>query len=205
METKPILFVYSDGGPDHRVNYISVKVALIALYRKLDLDYLCAVRTVPHHSYRNPVKRIMSIVNIALQAIALARRVMSSEMEAEAEKCNSMKALRAVAERDPAFRDAALDSIAPVKIVLSDIAKRLELKEKKFSVFAAASAEDLDDLWTALLSIDQQFPHARSDKFSAKDLSNGLVEFIDHCCVQRHYFFDVLKCGKADCYICLPP
>ncbi len=63
-------------------------------------------------------------MNIGMQAIALARRVMLLEMEAEAEKCNSMKALRAVAERNPAFRDAALDSIAPVKIVLSDIAKR---------------------------------------------------------------------------------
>jgi len=37
---KTILFIYSDGGPDHRVNYISVKVALIVLFRKLDLDYL---------------------------------------------------------------------------------------------------------------------------------------------------------------------
>ena len=129
-ETKPVLFIYSDGGPDHRVNYVSVKVALIALYKKLDLDYLCAVRTAPYHSYKYPVERIMSIVNIGLQAIALARRTMAPEMEAEAEKCNSMKALRAVAERDRAFRDAALDSIAPVKLVLIDIARRLELKEK---------------------------------------------------------------------------
>ena len=205
VETKPVLFMYSDGGPDHRVNYISVKIALIALFQKLDLDYLCAVRTAPYHSYRNPVERIMSIINIGLQAIALARRVMSQEVEAEAEKCNSMKALRAVAERNPAFREAALDSIAPVKIVLTDIAKRLELKGKKFSVFTAASPEELDDLWTTLLSIDQEFPHARSDKFSAKELSEKLVKFIEHCCIQRHYFFDILKCGKVNCDICLPP
>ena len=86
----------------------------------------------------------------------------------EAEKCNSMKALRAVAERNPPFRDAALDSIAPVKIVLTYIAKRLELKGKKFSVFTAASPEELDDAWTALLSIDQQFLHGRNDIFSTK-------------------------------------
>ena len=45
VEAKPVLFIYSD----HRVNYISVKIALIALlnFRKLDLDYLCAVRTAP--------------------------------------------------------------------------------------------------------------------------------------------------------------
>ena len=93
---KPVVF---DGGPDHRVTYISVKLALIALYRKLDLDYLCAVRTAPYHSYRNPVERIMSILNLGLQAVALAQKKMPDEMEMEAAKCNSLKALRVVAER----------------------------------------------------------------------------------------------------------
>ena len=72
VQHKPILFVYSDGGPDHRVTYISVKLALIALFRKMDVDYLCAVRTALYHSYRNPVERITSILNLGLQAIALA-------------------------------------------------------------------------------------------------------------------------------------
>ena len=54
VEAKPVLFIYSDGGPDHRVNYISVKIALIALFRKLDLDYLCAVRTAPYHYIQKP-------------------------------------------------------------------------------------------------------------------------------------------------------
>ena len=45
VQHKPILFVYSDGGPDHRVTYISMKLALNALFIKMDVDYLCAVRT----------------------------------------------------------------------------------------------------------------------------------------------------------------
>lgn len=45
---------------------------------------------------------------------------MPQEMEAKVEKCNSMKALWAVAQRNPAFREAALESIAPIKIVLTD-------------------------------------------------------------------------------------
>ena len=123
---KPVVFIYSDGGPDHRVTYISVKLALIALYRKLDLDYLCAVRTAPYHSYRNPVERIMSILNLGLQAVALARKRMPDEMEMEAAKCNSLKALRAVAERKENFREASLDSISSVKVLLTDIARRLD-------------------------------------------------------------------------------
>jgi len=47
----------------------------------------------------------------------------------------------------------------------------------------------------------------RNDKFSAKELSKRLVKFIEHYCIQlqRYYFFDILKCGKANCDICLPP
>ena len=56
---KPIIFLYTDGGPDHRLTYISVQISLICLFLKLDLDYLCAGRTAPYHSWRNPVERIM--------------------------------------------------------------------------------------------------------------------------------------------------
>ena len=42
-DAKPILFLYSDGGPDHRVTYISAQTALIALFRSLDLDYVLPV------------------------------------------------------------------------------------------------------------------------------------------------------------------
>jgi len=52
------------------------------------------------------------------------------------------------------------------------------LKGKKFSVFTAVSAEELDDFWTTLLSIDEEFAFSRSDKFSAKELSSKLVKFI---------------------------
>ncbi len=168
---KPILFLYSDGGPDHRVTYCSVKMSLIALFRKMDLDYLCALRTAPYHSYRNPVERIMAIVNLGLQAIALARAKMPDEMEEEATKCNSMKALRTVALRNKEFSGACLDSISTVKKQLTDIALRLELKQQKFAVFISATTEELNDLWTALLSIDVQFSLNHPNKVTAKDLT----------------------------------
>ena len=54
--TDPVLFIYSDGGPDHRVTYMSVKLATICLFIELDLDYLCAARTAPIHSFCNPAE-----------------------------------------------------------------------------------------------------------------------------------------------------
>ena len=52
--SKPILFIYSDGGLDHQLTYWSVKLSLISLFLKLNLNYLCAARTAPFHSWRNP-------------------------------------------------------------------------------------------------------------------------------------------------------
>lgn len=67
----PALRLYSDGGPDHRLTYLSVKVALICLFLLHDLDYLIATRTAPHQSWWNPVKRVMSTLNLGLQCVGL--------------------------------------------------------------------------------------------------------------------------------------
>ena len=42
MEGQHILFVYSDGGPEHRLTYASVQISLIALFLNLDLGLLIA-------------------------------------------------------------------------------------------------------------------------------------------------------------------
>ena len=77
----PMLFIYSDGGPDHRLTYVSVQIALIALYLHHDLDYLCVARTAPCHSWRNPVERVMSLLNLGLQCVGLMRKEMPTQYE----------------------------------------------------------------------------------------------------------------------------
>ena len=64
--TEPILVLYTDGGPDHRLTYVSVQLSLLASFIQLDLDFLCAIRTPPHNSWKNPAERIMSILNLVL-------------------------------------------------------------------------------------------------------------------------------------------
>ena len=61
---KKALFIYTDGGADHRLTFVSVQLALIALFLNLNLDFICAGRTCPYHSWRNPVERIMSTINL---------------------------------------------------------------------------------------------------------------------------------------------
>ena len=78
---KFVLFLYSDGRPDHRLTYVSVQMSLICLFCKLDLDFLCAGRTAPYHSWHNPIERIMSILNLGLQCVGLAREKCQMNMK----------------------------------------------------------------------------------------------------------------------------
>ena len=67
-------------------SYLSVQVSLIALFRKLNLDYLCAARTAPCHSWKNTVERIMSTFNLGLQSVGLMQESKDAEYEKVAER-----------------------------------------------------------------------------------------------------------------------
>lgn len=75
-ERRPILFLGTDGGPDHNVTNIQVILSLVAVFLESEADCLVAVRTPPHFSVINPVERLMSTLNYALTGVALARDIL---------------------------------------------------------------------------------------------------------------------------------
>ena len=72
-DPKPILILFTDGGPDHRLTYESVKVSLIALFKATNLDMIIAGRCAPGQSWMNPVERVMALLNLGLQNVSLER------------------------------------------------------------------------------------------------------------------------------------
>ena len=132
-DPKPILLIYSDGGPDHNLTFLSTQISYICLFLQMDLDMLSAVRTPPYNSWKNPVERIMSIVNIALQSVGLMRQSMSEGLEKLMAANNSMKDIRVAADRNPQLKDALLDSLEPVKCLLNGLIMQLKLKDDFFS------------------------------------------------------------------------
>ena len=60
----------------------------------------------------------------------------------------------------------------------------------------------MDEFCTALLAFDASLDV--SIKKGQVGQYPQLQSFIQHSCHQRHYFFDILKCGKPDCNICKP-
>ena len=93
---KEILCLYTDGGPDHRVTYLSVQMAMICLFLRHDKDMLIAVRSPP----QNPPERIMPILNQGLQCVGLMRQKYPEEIEKKLKNASSMKEIRALAEKD---------------------------------------------------------------------------------------------------------
>ena len=145
-ELKPVLIVYSDGGPDHRLTYHSVKLALIILFKRLGIDTLIAPRTAPGHSWLNPAERIMSVLNLGLQNVALMREECTSTMEGALRSTNSMTDIRTKAGKTEGLKDAWLGSVKPVKTILEDRTGRLSLKGTPFRIQQAASEDDVRQL-----------------------------------------------------------
>ena len=56
--------IISDGGPDHRLNFLSVQVAHICLFSALHLDFLVCIRTCPYQSWQNMAEKVMSTLNL---------------------------------------------------------------------------------------------------------------------------------------------
>ena len=66
----PILAIYTDWRPDHRTTYGSVQTSLLGIFKRYDLDMLVACRTASGQSFINPVERIISLLNVALNGVS---------------------------------------------------------------------------------------------------------------------------------------
>lgn len=166
MDARFILFLYTDGGPDHRLTYISVQLSLIVLFRHLELDVLIAGRTAPSHSWANPVERIMAIINLGLQCVGVMREKMGDEFEKHVSKCKQLRANCTM------HKDDVAQSLAPTKELLMSILKRLQLHGKSFEVFQSATESEGDAFWELLLSIDSSITREDTTKAALKKLTD---------------------------------
>ena len=206
---KEIMCLYTDGGPDHRVTYLSVQVSLICLFLRTNADMVIAVRTPPQNSWKDPAERVMPILNIGLQSVGLMRRSLSDvALEHKLKSAKNMKGIRAMVENTDGLKEQVIESVRPVKELLEDIFSRLKQKDKNFKTFHSASDEDINKLWTEILKIDPTLTPSDTTKEKIKS-KEKLIEFMKGHCVQRHYMFSLKKCDQLQCQICdvprLPP
>ena len=70
---KPIEAHYHDGGSDHSVRHPKAQIILFGYALKRRLDAFISLQTAPYNSFRNPVERKMSLLNLAWQGIGIMR------------------------------------------------------------------------------------------------------------------------------------
>ena len=185
---KPILIRYTDGGPDHRTTYKSVKVAALAQFIALDLDMIVCARTAPCGSYVNPAERCMSLLNLALQNVALERGAMGPEYEMQVKSASSLKKLRNLESKNKQFETQYVQSVnVPVK-ELKDRFKRLKWKQEAVVVHNAATIDELVDIADYLKYLMTIFTLIKISMLTQKLLTSSWL--IDHS-RSRHYIFQV--------------
>ena len=186
---KPILFLYSDGGPDHRTNFGSVQIASIALFVALNLDMYIAVRTAPNQSYANPAERIMSLLNIALQNVALARTEMSDILESRVKSLSNMKQIRNAINKNDKLKEELSKSVQPAVQILFERFSRLKWKDQQVQVHQAASSQQTEDFLKVFDAIDE--PADKLHVHPTFQQNPGLKNFLQTHCRVRHYMFQV--------------
>uniref|UniRef100_A0A1X7V1L4 Uncharacterized protein n=1 Tax=Amphimedon queenslandica TaxID=400682 RepID=A0A1X7V1L4_AMPQE len=72
---------------------------------------------------------------------------MPEEYEAEVKKCNSLSDIRKIALRKDGISSAVQDSLSPVKVLLSTIFTRLQIKERNIRIFHSTSSEEISQFW----------------------------------------------------------
>lgn len=193
--TKPVLFVYTDGGPDHRTTFFSVQIALIGLFIALDLDLLVAARTAPCQSYNNPAERCMSLLNMALQHTSFQRGKMTEGLELRVKSLGSMKKIRDAAKREPALETGLIQSLEPVLAQLKQLFSQLKFLDDKVITHDAATNQEIDDIFSILDTFKEleSAEHVITQLKSKKDVEkfDKLKDFMKHHCRERQYTFQV--------------
>ena len=194
----PNLAIYTDGGPDHRTNLMSVQLALICLFLNEDRDIVIAVRTPPYNSWKDPAERVMSTLNLAAQGVGLMRQ--STDIEGILSSCDGLKDIRVADEENPGLdvKKKVIESVYPCKELLKDVIERCTFSKEALTVLDASTDDEIDQMWSEMKKVDESV--SRDDKSKVKiEKKEEFQVFYKNHCLNRHYFFSVKKCKDSNC------
>lgn len=196
----PLLFVYTDGGPDHRTTFWSVQLSSILTFIALDLDMLVTARTAPMASYQNPAERCMSLLNLGLQNTSLHRQEMLEDFENKMKRNCSLQMVRKVGEKQPEFKTALLASSGSVISSLKERLGRLKWKEGDVIMHDAAQEPDIEEIQNLVRILDCVEEGISFEKLKTKASVSSfkcLENFMTKHTRQRQYTFQIKKCGNC--------
>ena len=195
--------MYTDGGPEHRATFLSVKIALICSQKLLNLDEVLAVRTAPGHSYRNPAEKISCVLNLGLYGIGcMCKHSTDPEFEQTLHNCSGLGDVRKLIEKNSERNTKLLkETCQPCIDLISDTFSRLKLKDEPFEVYTPSAHEEINDLF-ATAELDENLK--ANDTKPDLPQRPKLAQYLSHCARERTYFVSIEKRGSRECNICKP-
>jgi hypothetical protein len=119
---------------------------------------MCA-RKAPYGSYANTAERTMSLLNLALQNVALERVAMSPDCEMQIKSVNSLKSLRNLASKNHRIKEEYTQAVDVSLNILKERFKRLRWKGESVCVSEAASQEEMNGLVEMLKVLDKNIQY----------------------------------------------
>ena len=198
-----LLAMYTDGGPDHRTNFVSIQLSIISLFLKEDRDMVVAVRTPQYNSWKDPAERVMATLNLGAQAVGLMRT--STEIEDLLKGCNGLKSIRDLDKNNLGLniKEKILGSTQVCKSLLSSIFERLVYSGDPITSFIPATDKEMNLLWSEITKIDQSLSPSDSTT-AAITKKDVFMNFYQTHCKSRHYLFSVKKGSDINCQFHLP-
>ena len=217
----------TDGGPEHNLNFTSVQIALIIMWRMVNFDILVVCRSCPQNSWTNEVERVMSVLNLGLYSMCFSRLKMlpdpdasvssdqdsvtaSSELlEQKWRSSGSMSQLRQRLEENVDFLKSAQISIGAACEEMTKRFLNLTWTDREIERGYIADEIELKDFVQVLNEFDPaigeftQQTYLKSDVFSSAKMKeifkgkNSMNDFIESHCFKSAYLFQV----KATCWL----
>ncbi|CAJ0895890.1 20155_t:CDS:2, partial [Entrophospora sp. SA101] len=161
-----------------------------------------AVRTAPYYSWANPAERMMSILNLALQGVALKRESMSESSEKYFDKLKNLSDICIGSEKNSIFKEL-IESMKKTQDFLNERTSHLSLHDTKFRSSSPALESDIETLFASILLIEERITINDTASVELKRFQN-LKNFMSTHCQIRQYSFQVKKCNRNECRVCLP-
>ncbi|XP_052813249.1 uncharacterized protein LOC128240590 [Mya arenaria] len=201
-QVPPLLFKFTDGGCDQRNTLESVKCASVCIFKELNLDMIVLGRCAPNHSYVNPAERVMSILNLGLQNVALERKPCEDEnIEKLLGQCNSMADIREKSAKNPGLKQSWEAAVEELTTTLGCRFSRLKLKDKPFNVLNPVTEEEIDILQRHLRQLFPDLDLSKVNKATTSK-SEAYKAWMSQHARSRNYTFQLRKCSDSSC--CLP-
>lgn len=200
----PVIFIGTDGGPDHNMNNISVILSYVAFFIESDADFISIVRTPPYWSVINPAERFMATCNVALNGVSLAMDHPTNENLAKKIKnCLTKTQWREKQAKEPHLnlRKGTYECTKTARQILTDRISRLTYGDNSVKIGLVASDDEIDVLKTALWNVLPNFDRI-TEKLSKESVFSDPVfkDFMSNHLRLTNYSLTLKKCDTNDCH-----